>query len=515
MENKNYVALYYKSQEHDLTKLINTDMSTETKINNIKKEINKLQKEIEEKGLELHQELDKFYKGNFTPISAKNVIRYNGKAYTVHFDLLTGLPLETEEEQNIQCYSIDSKKENVSVVVGYSYELASIITKTYEVRVARDNSKITIKLLGETVISFMDTKAVYLDVETNNVVEDEVKYTDLYPLRQIFDNEFINNFYGVDLKINRSLYDLRANNLGNKSFEIIIKTAPIEIMEKLLDMNVDQSLPVYKIIGISQETYNTAIERGTIKTVFLNRAYINGTYNEKFGINKTEKEWLDLIDELEHYDEDLQFYNIRYGSYYGNYTLLDMLLRNYTEIQAFREYYSLGKFINYVINETINQGYSSVNDFIQELSDYLRMCYTDNIKPTLYSSYLKQTHDITSRNHKVKVEKEQEEMFQSRYKDFKPYKSKEYSVIAPKTSTDLKKEGDALNHCVASYIKRVIDGECLILFLRKDVEESLVTLEIRHNTIVQVRGLHNRKPTKNETESLQAFAKARGLSCNF
>ena len=52
MENKNYVALYYKSQEHDLTKLINTDMSTETKINNIKKEINKLQKEIEEKGLE-------------------------------------------------------------------------------------------------------------------------------------------------------------------------------------------------------------------------------------------------------------------------------------------------------------------------------------------------------------------------------------------------------------------------------------------------------------------------------
>lgn len=515
MENKNYVALYYKSQEHDLTKLINTDMSTETKINNIKKEINKLQKEIEEKGLELHQELDKFYKGNFTPVSAKNVIRYNGKAYTVYFDLLTGLPLETEEEQNIQCYSIDSKKENVSVVVGYSYELASIITKTYEVRVARDNSKITTKLLGETVISFMDTKAVYLDVETNNVVEDEVKYTDLYPLRQIYDNEFVNNFYGVDLKINRSLYDLRANNLGNKSFEVIIKTAPVEIMEQLLDMNVDQSLPVYKIIGVSQETYNMAIERGTIKTVFLNRAYINGTYNERFGIKKTEKEWLDLIDELEHYDDDLQFYNIHYGSYYGNYTLLDMLLRNYTDIQAFREYYSFGKFINYVINETINQGYSSVNDFIQELSDYLRMCYADNIKPTLYSSYLKQTHDITSRNHKVKVEKEQEEMFQSRYKDFKPYKNKEYSVIAPKTSTDLKKEGDALNHCVASYIKRVIDGECLILFLRKDVEESLVTLEIRHNTIVQVRGLHNRRPTKNETESLQAFAKARGLSYNF
>ena len=79
----------------------------------------------------------------------------------------------------------------------------------------------------------------------------------------------------------------------------------------------------------------------------------------------------------------------------------------------------------------------------------------------------------------------------------------------------MKKEGDTLNHCVASYIKRVIDGECLIYFLRKDKEESLITFEVRHNTIVQVRGLHNRKPTENEQQALKEFAKYRKMEVNF
>ena len=181
----------------------------------------------------------------------------------------------------------------------------------------------------------------------------------------------------------------------------------------------------------------------------------------------------------------------------------------------FKVNYSFGKFANYVINETINQGYNRIRDFISELRDYLIMCKEDGIKPTLYSSYLKQTHDITSRNHNVKVEQEKEEMFQSRYKDFKPYRGKKYIVVAPKNSNDLKKEGDTLNHCVASYIKRVIDGECLIYFLRIDKDKSLITFEVRHNDIVQVRGLHNRKPNENEIQALKDFAKYRKLGCNF
>lgn len=348
---------------------------------------------------------------------------------------------------------------------------------------------------------------------------EENSWSSTEPLARIKDNVFINKLYGVDYQGKYNLKELREKNLSNKSFEIILKTSPKEIMDDLLKLNLEQALPIYKIIGVSQETYNKAVERGTIRVLFDNREYINGSKNEQYGINKTESEWFEIIDEMKNYEEDLKFYNIDYSNnyYYGanNSGLLNTILSNYANEEVFEDNYSFGKFANYVINETINQGYNRIRDFISELRDYLKMCKQDNIKPTLYSSYLKQTHDITSRNHNVKVEQENEEIFQSRYKDFKPYRGKKYIVVAPKNSNDLKKEGDTLNHCVASYIKRVIDGECLIYFLRIDKDESLITFEVRHNDIVQVRGLHNRKPSTSEVQALKDFAKYRKLGCNF
>ena len=145
------------------------------------------------------------------------------------------------------------------------------------------------------------------------------------------------------------------------------------------------------------------------------------------------------------------------------------------------------------------------------------MCKGLGVKPTLYSSYLKQTHDITSRNYQIKVESEKEEIFASRYKDFKPYKTENYIVVAPKETKDLQEEGSRLNHCVASYIKRVIDGQCLIYFLRKqdNQEESLITLEVKDNAIVQVKGSHNRRPSDEERKALEQFAKDRKLGVKF
>lgn len=65
-----------------------------------------------------------------------------------------------------------------------------------------------------------------------------------------------------------------------------------------------------------------------------------------------------------------------------------------------------------------------------------------------------------------------------------------------------------MNHCVASYIKRVVDGECLIYFLRKteEIETSLVTVEVRNKAIVQAKGLHNRHINAKEHKALSEFA---------
>lgn len=516
METTNYIREYYKSEEHDLSSLLNADTNNEEVVSKIRKEIAKMQKEVELKSIELHNELEKAYSKSFEPLPNKNIIRYDGRVAEKFYDLATGLEVDEVGADDI-VYTIYNKSDTINVVVGYSYELASIITKEYKYNISRDNTKINTKLMAERVISFMEQKQVSLYLEEEKIVEENNR-SNIEPLSRIEDNLFINTLYGVDYKGKYNLKELRERNLCNKSFEIILKTSPKEIMDDLLKLNLEQALPIHKIIGVSLETYNKAVERGTIRVLFDNRDYISGKNNEIYGVNKTENEWFEIIDEMKNYEEDLRFYNIDYGigyCYGRNGNLLETLLSSYASEEVFKDNYSFGKFSNYVINETINQGYNRIRDFIYELRDYLKMCKQDNIKPTLYSSYLKQTHDITSRNHKVKVEQENEEIFQSRYKDFKSYRGKKYIVVAPKNSNDLKKEGDTLNHCVASYIKRVIDGECLIYFLRIDKDESLITFEVRHNDIVQVRGLHNRKPSTSEVQALKDFAKYRKLGCNF
>lgn len=61
MEITNYIKEYYKSAEHDLSSLLNADTNSEEVISKIRKEIAKMQKEVELKSVELHNELEKVY----------------------------------------------------------------------------------------------------------------------------------------------------------------------------------------------------------------------------------------------------------------------------------------------------------------------------------------------------------------------------------------------------------------------------------------------------------------------
>lgn len=67
----------------------------------------------------------------------------------------------------------------------------------------------------------------------------------------------------------------------------------------------------------------------------------------------------------------------------------------------------------------------------------------------------------------------------------------------------------AQNNCVASYIDKVIDGKCHILFLRKrnKPDESLVTIEVRNNHIVQARRRFNDDVTAEDQKAIDAFNK--------
>ena len=63
-------------------------------------------------------------------------------------------------------------------------------------------------------------------------------------------------------------------------------------------------------------------------------------------------------------------------------------------------------------------------------------------------------------------------------------------------SLALYKEGNAMKHCVSSYSRRCITGECFIFSLSSIVNSRVATIEIRKDgTIVQARGKCNQVPS--------------------
>ena len=70
-----------------------------------------------------------------------------------------------------------------------------------------------------------------------------------------------------------------------------------------------------------------------------------------------------------------------------------------------------------------------------------------------------------------------------------------------------------MNHCVASYISKILKKNCLIVFLRKTkaTDKPLVTIEIGNEAIVQARGASNRSITEDEYKAICEYAKKNKL----
>ena len=60
------------------------------------------------------------------------------------------------------------------------------------------------------------------------------------------------------------------------------------------------------------------------------------------------------------------------------------------------------------------------------------------------------------------------------------FSDENFSIFYPETTEDIVTEGSTLHHCVGSYLKRIVEGRNIILFLRKNEElnKSLVTVDI-------------------------------------
>ena len=98
------------------------------------------------------------------------------------------------------------------------------------------------------------------------------------------------------------------------------------------------------------------------------------------------------------------------------------------------------------------------------------------------------------------------------------YSNETYSITIPKTPVDIINEGTELHHCVKTYIKKVLQQETIILFLRKnnDLDVPYFTIELKGDKVIQIHGAFNcnLKEDSSEREFIRLWAKEKKLKLN-
>ena len=145
---------------------------------------------------------------------------------------------------------------------------------------------------------------------------------------------------------------------------------------------------------------------------------------------------------------------------------------------------------------------------IQLLRDYYRMANAIGRNVKKYPKYLKSMHDILTSNFNAYKKEYDEILFEKLKKPELEFKDKVFCIIVPKNSKEIISEGTSLNQCVGSYVDKILREETYIFFLRKTEtsEESLITLELKNNKIVQAKGSYNRPLNEEERKFLGKYS---------
>lgn len=150
-----------------------------------------------------------------------------------------------------------------------------------------------------------------------------------------------------------------------------------------------------------------------------------------------------------------------------------------------------------------------IYNVVQNLSDYARMMSQISNKYEKYPKHLLTSHQIAIRTYQRLRQQFDEINFSKRVNHKMDFRYKDWAIIYPDSTQDIKDEAVQQNNCVASYIRSVIDGKCDILFLRKigALNKSLVTVEVRDGKVVQCRRKYNWECTPEELDVLNRYEK--------
>ena len=217
------------------------------------------------------------------------------------------------------------------------------------------------------------------------------------------------------------------------------------------------------------------------------------------------------IDYISLDDSDLFYVWASYTYYYDQNKGTDVYNSYFNELIERYGYNAKSLFL-YVDTLKTYEAIEDVSYLMIELCDYASMMSKISPKYDKYPRHFLTTHRIATRNYNRLKKEFNENLFKGRVNKAYEYKFKDYCFIYPDSTQDIKDEAVQQNNCVASYIDKVIDGKCHIMFLRKreTPDKSLVTIEIRNNQIVQALRRFNNPVTEKDQEAIDAWNKKFG-----
>lgn len=148
--------------------------------------------------------------------------------------------------------------------------------------------------------------------------------------------------------------------------------------------------------------------------------------------------------------------------------------------------------------------------------DYVHMGVEGNIIHERFPNSLKKSHDLLIREYKF-IE---DELINQKYQNIKrenekyEYEDDQFAIITPTNTSEVVREGKVLKHCVASYIKRMAEGNTVILFLRRktDITKPFYTIEMINGTVTQIKGFANEKvKDKKLTQFINQWIKSKKI----
>lgn len=182
------------------------------------------------------------------------------------------------------------------------------------------------------------------------------------------------------------------------------------------------------------------------------------------------------------------------------------------------------KMLKYIEGLKSEGPYAMRNQEVNDYHDYLQLAaglgYNLDDDWILYPKNLKERHDqLTEEQNERKAELEKESDDKKDRKLKRTIKRRGWTryemeteqllIRLPKCAHEIRKEGNAQHHCVATYMDRMVAGETCILFIRKKEEpdKSYYTVEVRDDEVIQVRGKYNAAPSEDVEEFMKIFKK--------